>query len=100
MMIGRVMGNVWATKKDPLLNGQRFLIIKPIRNQTGRELTEDGELMVAVDPIGAGFGDLVLVTFGGGSREGGKHIPIDAAIVGIIDSVDLQTESGAKANET
>lgn len=80
MLIGEVIGNVWATKKYEGLDGQKFLIIK----------TEDNKRMVAFDPVGAGIGEKVIVATGGAARNvfNMKDRPVDAAIIGIIDGMD------------
>lgn len=87
MEIGRVVGNVWATRKDEKLNGQKFLIVKLLKSKE----EEKSGFFVAVDNIGAGVGDKVLITKGGAARQaiGNREVPIDAAIVGIIDSIDV-----------
>ncbi|MDY3919846.1 MAG: EutN/CcmL family microcompartment protein [Candidatus Limivivens sp.] len=87
MEIGRVIGNVWATKKDGGITGQKLLVIDLV--QSFREKTE--ALVVAADVIGAGAGDLVLVCRGNSARMvvGNGKAPVDAAVVGIIDSLDL-----------
>lgn len=80
MKIGRVIGNVWATRKVNNLNGYKFLVIK----------LEDGEEIVACDNIGAGEGDRVLVTLGSGARKGTyeEDVPIDSLVIGIIDEIE------------
>lgn len=87
MQIGKVIGNVWATKKDDNLNGQKLLVLRILTEQK----TKTGEWLVASDMVGAGVGDIVLVTFGGAARYALDHpkIPIDAAIVGIVDKVEI-----------
>ena len=64
MLIGTVIGNVWATKKDPTLVGLRFLVIRPFTLDG-----ETAETIVAVDPLGAGIGERVLVVFGRAARH-------------------------------
>lgn len=88
MEIGRVIGNVWATKKDEGISGQKLLVINAVKN-TGREKES---LMVAADVIGAGIGDLVLVVRGTPARMvvGDGQTPVDLAVVAIIDSLDIQ----------
>ena len=85
MFIAKVIGNVVATKKEESLVGCRFLIIQKL---TSRE-EPAGDEMVAVDYIGAGKGEIVLVSTGSGARVDQRHSskPIDAAIVGIIDEI-------------
>ncbi|MDR1657621.1 MAG: EutN/CcmL family microcompartment protein [Deltaproteobacteria bacterium] len=84
MIIGKVLGNVWATKKDPKLNGRKLLVIRT----TG---TAGAETIVAVDTIGAGIGEDVLVTKGSVARNslGDRDSPIDAVVIGIIDSLEV-----------
>lgn len=86
MLIGKVSGSLWATRKNNKLNGLKFLLVD-LESEQGVFL---GETIVAADTEGAGFGDLVLVTTGGSARVALKDsdIPVDAAIVGIIDSVE------------
>lgn len=90
MEIGRVVGNLWATRKDENLSGQRFLVVKLLKNKHD---VKDG-VFVACDSVGAGNGDLVLITKGGAARRaiGAVEAPIDATIVGIIDSLEMEDE--------
>ncbi|MBU5483160.1 EutN/CcmL family microcompartment protein [Clostridium sp. MSJ-11] len=90
MIIGRVVGNLWATKKDEKLNGQKFLIVKLLINKH----KEKDELFVAVDNVGAGTGDLVLITRGGSARVSleSKDVPVDSVIIGIVDSIEVEDE--------
>ena len=74
-MLGRVAGKVWATKKAPHLTGQTFLTVA-----VGKDL------LVCADCVGAGEGETVLVATGSAARvAAGDHVPVDAAIIGIID---------------
>ncbi|SUY48027.1 ethanolamine utilization protein EutN/carboxysome structural protein Ccml [Clostridium putrefaciens] len=88
MYIGQVIGNLWATKKDENLNGLKFLLVRKL-NYKG-DLTQD--MIVAVDSVGAGSGDQVLVVGGSSARHvlGEKRAPVDATIVGIIDTLELE----------
>jgi ethanolamine utilization protein EutN len=87
MIIGRIIGNVVATRKDPRLEGKKLLLVRPI-TLTGED--ESGYL-VAIDTVGAGFREKVLVVSGSSARlaDGLKDKPVDAAIVGIIDTVEV-----------
>lgn len=87
MIIGNVIGNVWATRKDEKLNGLKFLVVKPINYNGNKEAS----VFVAVDSVGAGIGETVLVAKGSSARVSlsDKAIPVDATIVGIIDTVDI-----------
>lgn len=81
MIIGKVIGSVVSTRKNENLIGSKFMIIKPDDNMG------NGSNIVAVDNVGAGIGERVLVALGSAARIGcGKEAsPVDAAIVGIID---------------
>jgi ethanolamine utilization protein EutN len=87
MIIGRIIGTVVATRKDSRLEGKKLLIVRPI-TLTGED---EQSYLVAVDTVGAGFGERVLVVSGSSARlaEGLKDRPVDAAIVGIIDTVEV-----------
>ncbi|MGL5085384.1 MAG: EutN/CcmL family microcompartment protein [Clostridium sp.] len=90
MIIGKVVGRLWSTRKDERLNGQKFLVVRPMRH----DKKESESYFVAADSVGAGKGDLVLVTRGGSARSavGDKQIPVDATIVGIVDSIEVDDE--------
>jgi ethanolamine utilization protein EutN len=88
MMMGRVIGNVWATRKEENLSGIKLLIVQPINSN--REPIRD-EIVVA-DRIGAGIDDEVLVTSGGSARYimSDVILPIDAVVIGIIDTTEVR----------
>ncbi len=90
MILGRVVGTVVATRKDERLTGFKLLIVRTV-HPDGRE--GKGSL-VAVDTVDAGAGDLVLVVSGSSARmvTGCRERPVDAAIVGIVDNVQLVPE--------
>ncbi len=81
MMVGKVCGSVVATRKNENLIGSKFLIVKPLAGMGKGDI-------VAVDNVGAGIGETVLVALGSAARIGcgQEKSPIDAAIVGIVDS--------------
>ncbi len=83
MKIGRVINNIWATRKDEGLIGVKLLIVQ-LLDQPG---LKEGSIIVAGDIIGAGIGEKVLVTEGSSARQMDGLIasPLDAIIVGIID---------------
>jgi ethanolamine utilization protein EutN len=87
MVIARIVGTVVATRKDPRLEGKTLLVVRLVSPQ-GKD--EPGYL-VAVDTVSAGFREKVLVVSGSSARmaEGCKDRPVDSAIVGIIDSIEL-----------
>ena len=82
MVIGKVVGSVVATRKNENLIGNKFLIIESLGNMEG-----SATRFVAIDHIGAGIGETVLVAKGSAARVGCDmpNAPIDAAIVGIVD---------------
>lgn len=81
MIIGKVVGSVVSTRKLDNLVGSKFMIVEPIQS-----LNRENRL-VAIDQIGAGIGEFVLVAQGSAARIGCdmENAPVDAAIVGIID---------------
>ena len=87
MLVGTVVGNVWATVKDPTLTGLRFLVVQPFTLEG-----ESAETLVAVDPLGAGIGERVLVVFGRAARHAigrGHDVGFQAAVAGIVDRMEL-----------
>ncbi len=90
MRIARILGTVVSTQKDERLHGKKLLICKPI-NLDG---TDRDDYVVAVDTVGAGFHEKVLLVSGSSARmaEGNKDCPIDTAIIGVIDTIDVQSE--------
>jgi ethanolamine utilization protein EutN len=87
MFLGRVIGTVWSTKKDENLIGAKFLIVR----QLDLNLKEKEHFVVAVDSVGAGEGEVVLVATGSSSRqtEFTKDKPVDAVIMAIVDKLDI-----------
>lgn len=83
MQIGIVIGNVWATRKEEVLNGLKFMVVQRVDMADG----STHESFVAVDCVGAGIGERVLVVTGSSARKAldNPQTPVDAAIVGILD---------------
>ena len=81
MFIGKVVGSVVSTRKNEKLIGSKFMIVEMAENMG------ETKRMVAVDNVGAGIGETVLVATGSAARIGcnQESAPIDAAIVGIVD---------------
>lgn len=90
MIVGKVIGNVWATRKDQALNGLKFLVVKPIDHDSDMNRPE----LVAADSVGAGIGELVLVVTGSSARRvlDKDQCPLDAMIVGIVDEVEVNCD--------
>ena len=82
MIAGKVVGSVVATRKNDKLVGNKFMIVEIVGNMNG-----NAKQLIAIDNIGAGIGEYVLVAQGSAARIGCdmKDAPVDAAIVGIID---------------
>ncbi|WP_432800248.1 EutN/CcmL family microcompartment protein [Poriferisphaera sp. WC338] len=96
MFLGRVQGHIVATAKDPAISGQKLLMIEPLKvdyvgngGQDGKAngFSATGRAIVAMDMIGAGEGQLVLIVQGSSARmaDGCNKLPTDAVVVGIVD---------------
>lgn len=87
MFLGRVVGTVWATRKDEKLDGLKFQIVKKVDEQ----LKLRPEFTIAVDSVGAGSGELVLCASGSSARMTAttENRPVDAVIMAIVDEVDF-----------
>lgn len=87
MILGRIVGTVVSTRKDPRLEGKKLLIVKPV----SPEGHDEAGYLIAVDAVGAGYRETVLVVAGSSARMAAecKDRPVDAAIIGIVDTVML-----------
>ena len=83
MLVGKVVGSIVSTRKNENLVGSKFMVIEPIA-----ELGNPDKKIVAIDNVGAGIGEIVLVALGSAARIGCdmSEAPVDAAIVGIVDN--------------
>jgi microcompartment protein CcmK/EutM len=97
MFLAKVIGNVVATQKDPKLQGSKLLLVQPYITREGA-LVASGSSIVAVDTLGAGNGECVLFTQGSSARltPSTREAPIDAVIVGIVDTVEVEGKEVAK----
>lgn len=88
MKIAKVIGNIWATRKEDKLAGIKLLIVQPINIVDG---SKDKTPIVAADIIGAGIGETVIIVSGSSARgaAGGLTIPVDATVVGIVDDHEI-----------
>ena len=95
MFVAKVTGSVVSTQKVPAMVGQKLMVVEPYRLESKKResLTATGRTFIAVDTIGAGEGDYVLITQGSSARltEETQKLPIDAVIVGIVDTVHVDT---------
>jgi microcompartment protein CcmK/EutM len=90
MQLGRVAGTLVASRKEALMSGMKFLVVKQIDEAN----TETGTYVVAVDAVGAGVGEIVLYASGSSARqtEVTKDRPCDAVIMAIVDTWDVGGE--------
>lgn len=95
MLLARVVGTVVATRKDPRLEGKKLLVVKTI-SPDGKD---DGNYVVAVDTVDAGFRETVLIVQGSSARMATecKDRPVDTAIVGVVDTVRLDEQKPVAA---
>jgi ethanolamine utilization protein EutN len=100
MILGRVVGQVWAARKDARLSGAKLLVVRP---HGVYQPALDTRHLVAVDDVDAGVGDDVIVALGrparlaAGNHEGDDAFPVDAAILGVVDRVELDAAASARA---
>jgi ethanolamine utilization protein EutN len=94
MFMAKVIGNVIATQKNAKFQGMKLLLLQPFITRE-RSLVASGSSVVAVDSVGAGNGELVLFTQGSSARltPTTKEAPVDAVIVGIVDSVEVDGQT-------
>ena len=87
MILAKVVGTVVATRKDPRLVSSKLLLARP----TDPRGKADGGYLIAIDTVDAGVGETVLIVSGSSARmaSGLKDCPVDAAIVGIVDAVEV-----------
>lgn len=87
MILGRVIGTVWATRKDEQTVGMKFQIVREVE----LDLSPKSGFVVAVDSVGAGVGEIVLVAQGSSGRqtELTRNKPVDAVIMAIVDRLDV-----------
>lgn len=91
MLLGKVIGTVVATRKEPELEGLRMLLVRDLDNAGAAT----GKTIVAIDAMGAGVGEVVLYCSGSAARqtEVTKNRPVDHVIMAIVDNVDIDGES-------
>ena len=87
MILARVIGTVWATRKDEKISGMKLQIVRPVDLQ----YKDKESFFVAVDAVGAGVGEIVLVVQGSSARQTKltENKPVDATIMAIVDKLDV-----------
>jgi microcompartment protein CcmK/EutM len=92
MFVAKVTGSVVSTHKVETMVGRKLLVVEPCRLDEGRgSLKSTGRTFIAIDTVGAGEGEFVLITQGSSARltPETKNLPIDTVIIGIVDSVHV-----------
>lgn len=97
MFLGKVIGTVWSTKKTPDLEGVRFLVVHPY--DLDKQPTKS--VVVVADRLGAGTGETVMCAYGKAARSaiGNQDMSIEAAVVGIVDRIDLTEPESEELRE-
>ena len=94
MFLAEVIGVVVATKKDEHLTGRKLLVLRPklVDDKDPNKFKDGQNTIIAIDTVGAGQGELVLFCQGSSARQAGdlKPVPVDAAIIAIVDRVEVQ----------
>ncbi len=95
MLLAKVIGNVWSTKKKDEISALRLLFIQPL----GGNLRPNGNVLIAADEVGAGFDELVIVTQGSPAMQAfnkADPVPVDAVVVGIVDNLEMAKKVAGK----
>jgi ethanolamine utilization protein EutN len=97
MFLAKVVGTVWSTKKSPDLEGVRFLVVHPY--DLDKEPTRN--IVIVADRLGAGTGEMVMCAYGKAARTalGNQEMAIEAAVVGIVDRVDITDSTSEEMRE-
>jgi ethanolamine utilization protein EutN len=87
MLLGKVVGKVWSTRKESRITGLKLLIVQPLDQRQHPY----GNVLIAGDQIGAGIGEQVVVVQGSSARTAipEQELPVDAVVIGIIDNIEL-----------
>ena len=97
MFLAKVTGSVVSTQKAPSMTGQKLLTVEPVRVDPGQRdrLVPTGRTFVAVDTLGAGQGEMVLIVQGSSARltPETEKLPVDATIIGIVDTVNVENQT-------
>ena len=92
MIVGKVVGTIVCTQKDESLVGKKMLVVQPVNIHT---LKNENSPLVALDAVGAGKGEMVMIVGGSSARNanGYSKIAVDQAIIGIVDFIDIEGKS-------
>lgn len=104
MFVAKVTGSVVSTQKVASMTGYKLLVVEPYRleEKQRKSLVSTGRTFITVDTLGAGEGDFVLITQGSSARltPETKELPIDAIVIGIIDSVHIDKHSAYSRHQS
>ena len=97
MFIAKVTGSLVATQKTPAMVGFKLLVVEPYRLEGEKRdsLETTGRTFIAVDTLGAGEGEFVLIAQGSSARmtPETQNLPVDTVVVGIVDTVNIEEQS-------
>jgi ethanolamine utilization protein EutN len=103
MFLGKIEGHIVATKKDPKMHGRKLLLVRPmlVDEKDHAKWKPGTNTIVAVDTVGAGEGELVMFCQGSSARlaPGMKEAPVDAVVIAIVDTVDVEGKTIFKAGK-
>ena len=103
MFLAKVTGSVVSTQKVDIMTGQKLLVVEPLRvnEKNSSDLQGTGRTFICVDTVGSGEGETVLIVQGSSARftEDTKTLPIDAAIIGIVDEVSVRGSTVFRSTE-
>ena len=103
MFVAKVTGSVVSTQKVKSMTGHKLLLVEPLRvdPQTRDKLVGTGRSFVVVDTVGAGQGEMVLIVQGSSARltPETEKLPVDATIIGIVDTVNVENKTVFSARE-
>lgn len=90
MLLGKVVGTIWSTRKDESLVGSKFLIVR----QLNLDYSPKESTVIAIDSVGAGVGEVVLVAQGSSARQTDitQNKPVDAVVMAIVDKLDVSAK--------
>jgi len=104
MYLGKVIGSVVSTKKDESRKGRKLLMIRPmlVDPEDPSRFKPGGNTIIAIDTLGAGDGEMVMFAQGSSARQadGLKSMPVDAAIVGLVDTVSIMGKKTYEAKNS
>ena len=104
MYLGTVIGSVVSTKKDESMRGRKLLMVRPmlVDPEDPSKFKPGSNTIIAIDTLGAGEGELVMFAQGSSARQadGLKALPVDAAVVGLVDTVSILGSKTYEANNS